>query len=769
MSHLHQPIQILLCTAIASFALADYRLAAQPWKPVEGQLLTPWAEQVSPQSPAGSPPWNEYPRPQLQRENWVNLNGLWEYAIVPATVNAPEKYDGQILVPYPIESALSGVKKQVGPDNALWYRRTFTLPALQEGQRLLLNFGAVDWECTVWVNETKLGTHKGGYDPFQFDITAALKPDQEQQVIVVRVWDPTDQGFQPRGKQVREPGGIWYTPVTGIWQTVWLEAVPEVYIRSLRIVPDVDNERAFVTVNVNGSDNATVSVRVAALSRGEENLPLTLPEHRGNAGSEIAVPILKPYKWTPESPWLYHLEITASSGSGKIDTVRSYLGMRKVGLIKDQDGFLRLGLNDEVLFHLGPLDQGWWPDGLYTAPTDAALRYDIEVTKQLGFNMCRKHVKVEPARWYYWCDRLGLMVWQDMPNGDRHIKPDEPDIERTPESADNFKREWKAIVDANYNHPSIVVWVPFNEGWGQFQTNEILAWTKEYDPTRLVDGPSGWTDRQSGDLHDMHRYPGPAMPAPESNRAVVLGEFGGLGWPVDGHLWWDKRNWGYRTYKSQQELQTQYELLIRRLRPLIYQGLAAAVYTQTTDVEGEVNGLMTYDRKVLKLDADRVRRLHERLYRPAPKQTVVIPTSQENPQTWRYTFTAPADDWMTASFDDSSWKEGSGGFGTPDTPGTVVRTRWDTKEIWLRRRVQLDPEKLHTIGLQVHHDEDTKVYLNGRLIAELAGYTTEYQSLELDEAVRSAVVAGENILAVHCKQTGGGQYIDLGILDFEEQ
>ena len=455
------------------------------------------------------------------------------------------------------------------------------------------------------------------------------------------------------------------------------------------------------------------------------------------------------------------------------DTVESYFGMRKIEVRRDEDGFNRLFLNNKSLFQFGPLDQGWWPDGLYTAPTDEALRYDIEVTKKLGFNMCRKHVKVEPARWYYWCDKLGLMVWQDMPNGDRHIGGNQPDLKRSAESAANYRREWKEVIDAYGNHPCIVAWVPFNEGWGQFETNKVLAWTKRYDPTRLLDGPSGWTDRGQGDMHDMHRYPGPAMPTPEEKRAVVLGEFGGLGLPLQGHLWWNKKNWGYRTYKSKDELRRNYDRLIKNLRPLIGKGLAAAIYTQTTDVEGEVNGLMTYDRGVIKLDSDHMAKMHARLYEPQPIfiTKVVVPTSEANGkgQMWRYTTNEPDSGWHKPYYDDSAWKQGAGGFGEPNTPGALVRTRWKTKQIWLRRTFDLKTVAFANLELRVHHDEDADIYINGQRVATLSGYQTGYVDVEFDDKSKQVIRRGVNTLAVHCRQTGGGQYIDVGLVDVIEQ
>jgi hypothetical protein len=404
---------------------------------------------------------------------------------------------------------------------------------------------------------------------------------------------------------------------------------------------------------------------------------------------------------------------------------------------------------------------------LYTAPTDAALAYDIEITKKLGMNMCRKHVKVEPARWYYHCDRLGLLVWQDMPSGDRYIRGNVPDIERSAESEAIFRREWREIMDFTHPFPSVITYVPFNEGWGQFKTNEIIEWTKKHDPTRLVDGPSGWTDRGAGDLHDMHMYPGPSMFPASENRVSVLGEFGGLGLPLPGHLWRENQNWGYRTYKTSEELQTNYEALIHKLLPLIGKGLAAAVYTQTTDVESEVNGLMTYDRKVIKLDVERIAALHKKLYQPQP--TIVtkplVATSETAPQRWRYTTSAPPDGWAEPEFDDAAWTHGSGGFGTPDTPGAVPRTRWNTKEIWLRRTVELGRFDPAHVQLRVHHDEDADVYFNGKLVARLGGHTMGYDEIILDEKARSALRKGENRIAVYCRQTRGGQYIDLGLVE----
>ena len=741
-------------------------IALAGWQPVEGQLLTRWAKDVSAEHVH-----SEYPRPQLMRQNWMNLNGLWDYAVCPKEADRPEKFEGQILVPYPIESALSGVKRAVGTTKRLWYRRTFKAPALVDGGRLLLHFGAVDWHAVIWVNGTKVGEHRGGYDPFTLDITESLV-QADMQELVVSVWDPTDAGYQPRGKQVSEPRGIWYTSVTGIWRTVWLEPAPRTHIAALKIVPDLARNSVAVTVQADGpTDGLQAKVTVLSVSKGDEKTKVSAISGKGLPGAPITLALADAKLWSPAEPWLYDCEISLMRGSTVVDRATSYFGMRSIAVGKGDGGFQRLLLNGKSLFQFGPLDQGWWPDGLYTAPTDEALRYDLEMTKRLGFNMIRKHVKVEPARWYYHCDRLGLLVWQDMPNGDGHIGRDKPDLVRTPESAENYRREYRAMIDSLHNHPCIVSWVPFNEGWGQFATNEILAWTKRYDPTRLVDSPSGWADRGTGDMNDIHRYPGPAMPELEKKRAAVLGEFGGLGLPIEGHLWWNKRNWGYRTYKTRAELQQHYEQLIARLRPLIGSGLAAAVYTQTTDVEGEVNGLMTYDRALVKHDIDRLAKLHAKLYLPQPvlKRTTLLPTSEKEPRTWRYTTVAPPGGWQQPHFDDASWKEGPGGFGRKGAPGAVIRSQWHTGEIWLRQRFNLTSTSFHGLHLRIHHDEDAQVYFNGQRVASVPDFAREYEDLPLGEAAARALRVGENTIAVHCRQTVGGQYIDVGIVDVQEQ
>jgi beta-galactosidase/beta-glucuronidase len=537
----------------------------------------------------------------MVRREWLNLNGLWDFAITTQDAAKSGDFSRQILVPFPVESALSGVMQSVSEHDRIWYRRSFEVPRAWTGRRVLLHFGAVDFDTTVWVNGQQAGHHRGGYDSFSFDITDLLGSSRDNQ-IVVGVSDPTDAGTQPRGKQVRKPGSIWYTPTSGIWQTVWLEPVNASYIKDLKITPDVDN--------------GSVTVKpITTINLGSCTIETTILDQRGSRvytasltpGGEIVMPVKNARLWSPESPYLYDLVVKLKLGDRTIDQVNSYFGMRKISVGKDEKGFTRLLLNNKPYFQFGPLDQGFWPDGLYTAPTDKALRYDIEMTKNLGFNMARKHVKVEPDRWYYWCDKLGLLVWQDMPSGDKYIRGDQPDITRTTESAQEFEAELEALVRTHANHPCIVMWVPFNEGWGQWDTPRVVEMIKKLDPTRLVDNTSGWTDRKVGDVMDMHKYPGPGAPAPETARASVLGEFGGLGLPVHGHTWQAEKNWGYRSYTNSVALTSAYLGLVEKLFPLIAEkGLSAAVYTQTTDVEIEVNGLMTYDRAEVKMDLKKI-------------------------------------------------------------------------------------------------------------------------------------------------------------------
>jgi beta-galactosidase/beta-glucuronidase len=578
---------------------------AQGWQPAGDKLKTQWAEKVDPTNPLP-----EYPRPMMVREQWKNLNGLWDYAILPKGSAMPATFDGKILVPFAIESSLSGVQKSVGADKELWYNRDFEVPGSWKDKQILLNFGAVDWKADIWLNDIQIGSHKGGYTPFSFDITPFLNQGKSQK-LTVRVWDPADEGFQPRGKQVTKPGGIWYTSVTGIWQTVWIEPVSINHLTQIKTIPNIDGNTVSVTA-FTSEKNTTGLIEVKIMDGST-----VISSGKGICGGEVLLSVPDAKLWSPEIPFLYDIEISLLQKGKAVDQVKSYFGMRKISTQKDENGIVRLQLNNKDYFQFGPLDQGWWPDGLYTAPTDEALKFDIVKTKEMGFNLIRKHVKVEPARWYYHCDREGILVWQDMPSGDGWAgwQTDKyftgTELVRSTESEENYKREWMEIIDLLISNPCIVTWVPFNEAWGQFKTVEICQFTKSYDPSRLVNPASGGNFFPVGDMLDIHHYPEPEMTLYDGSRANVLGEYGGIGLALDDHLWIKERNWGYVKYKNAQEATDAYIIFIEQLKKLINQGFSAAIYTQTTDVEIEINGLMTYDRNVVKMDESRIKKANQ--------------------------------------------------------------------------------------------------------------------------------------------------------------
>lgn len=587
-------------TAIAALAVAA--TATAQWKIAGDLIRTKWAEEINPDKVL-----QEYPRPKLQREQWLCLNGLWDYSITPASDPKPELAQGKILVPFPVESALSGVMREVTPKDAVWYDRDFTVPAAWKGKNVLLNFGAVDWKADVYVNGVMVLSHTGGYTPFSVDITDALLKGTKQH-LTVRVWDPSNLEDYPCGKQRFNPHGIWYTPVSGIWQTVWIEPVAsQNHIEE--VLSQSNLRRGEVTLQINAANN-TGTVDVQVLENGKCVLSTS-----ARPNMPFALGLEKMHLWDTEDPFLYTVKATLRYGDKCIDSVESYMAIREFTSQPDKTGNHRIFLNGKPLFLYGPLDQGWWPDGLYTAPSDEALLYDVEMTKKFGFNSIRKHIKVEPDRWYYHCDRLGMVVWQDMPsicNWDgaywgRNIMNGGTDRKFPQYTKDNFYKEWGEIISALRFHPSIGIWVPFNEAWSQFDTEYTAEWTKAQDPTRLVNAASGGNLRECGDIIDIHNYPAPALPVKSAERITVLGEYGGIGRPVKDHLWWnDKRNWGYVQFSSLEAVTDEYVKYAKMIIPFIPQGMSAAIYTQTTDVEGEVNGLMTYDRKVIKLDVDRV-------------------------------------------------------------------------------------------------------------------------------------------------------------------
>lgn len=747
--HAAAAIVLLLAFIVAA------QSSAEEWAPVKGKIMTRWAKEVSPDNALV-----EYPRPMMVRKEWMNLNGLWDYAVRARTEGRPMQYDGRILVPFPVESALSGVAKQVGDKNALWYQTKFKVPESWMKGRVLLHFGASDWETTVWVNNRLVGTHQGGYDPFTMDITDALNGTSGN--LIVQVWDPIDAGYQPRGKQVAQPQGIWYTSVTGLWQTVWIEPVPRSYVDSLKVVTDIDNEKLLLDVYAGGGgcdDGCSITVSV---KNGEKEFTGESNVKQGVASVTVKIPGAK--LWTPDNPFLYSMNVKLKKSEVASDSIDSYFGMRKIEVSKDAEGALRLFLNNKPLFHYGTLDQGWWPDGLYTAPTDAALKYDIEILKKFGFNMLRKHVKVEPDRLYYWCDKLGLLVWQDMPSGDAYIHPNDADITRTGQSARNYEHELKAMIDSLRNHPSIVMWVPFNEGWGQFDTARIVEWIKGYDPTRLVDNTSGWADRGVGDVWDAHIYPGPGTPGSDGVRAPVLGEYGGLGLPIRGHTWQDEKNWGYRSYVNQKQLTEAYVGLTKNLKFLAWDGLGASVYTQTSDVEVEVNGLMSYDREIIKVDPSAAAAAAVELFKPYPKNYVILADARKANSMWKYRFAPPSGNWSSKDYDDSKWKSGEGGFGDGKTNKFPTGTTWSGDGIWLRRTFELKEGNYSDLQLSIGRMQDAKVYINGVLAADLKGNGNGYEYVPISEEALKTIKPGLNVLAVSARQTVGSHYIDAGLI-----
>jgi beta-galactosidase len=587
----------------------------RPTKPFVSQLITTWGEQVTPRNA-----WTEHPRPQLVRDGWQNLNGNWDYAITPiAERTPPAAWDGRILVPFSLESRLGGVQRLLDASEALWYRRTFrVVPAA--GRRTLLNFEAVDYRCEVFVNRRPVGTHEGGHTPFFFDITDALRAGDNE--LLVRVEDETE-GWQLRGKQVRNARGIWYTQVSGIWQTVWLEQVAASYVEDLTITTDAGSGTITVRPKIGGSGGAR-TLRVVVSDAGR-----TVAETRGD-GASLSLVVKNARLWSPDSPHLYDLKVSLLDASGKaVDEVRSYAGIRTVGKVRDAEGHWRFTLNGQVVFHWGPLDQGWWPDGLLTPPSDAGMRSDIEFLKAAGFNMIRKHIKVEPRRYYYHCDRIGMMVWQDQVSGGpspkwTRLAPGPRDADWPDDHHAQFMLELERMIDTLESHPSIVAWVPFNESWGQHRTMEVGAFVARRDPTRLLNIASGGNFWPVGDIVDDHKYPHPGFsfdPARDERFIKVMGEFGGHGYPVPGNLWdAGRRNWGYGDLpKTEAEYKERYATSIRMLNDLRRQGIAGGVYTQTTDVEGEVNGLLTYDRRVAKIPAAELAELSRMLFAEAKK------------------------------------------------------------------------------------------------------------------------------------------------------
>lgn len=592
---------VIGCSTLTHCALAQ---APASWKMKPSPLQTRWAKEVNPSNALP-----EYPRPQMVRSNWENLNGLWNYTITKATEQSiPAAFEGQILVPFPLESALSGVGKTLRPDERLWYKKTFDKPAAKGNEKVILNFGAVDFSTVVFINGKKAGEHTGGYTSFQIDITSFLKDKGNE--LVVAVLDPTDQGDNPHGKQVLQPRNILYTGSSGIWQTVWLETVPEVHIASLKMTPQVDQGRLTLQVNVDGNP-ASYTVEAIATSKGA-----VVGSSKGSPNTTLQLAIPNAKLWSPNDPFLYDLSVRLLYKNKVVDTIGSYFGMRKIEIKKDETGQERIFLNNKYTYNLGVLDQGFWPEGLYTAPTDAALKFDVLAIKSMGFNTIRKHVKLEPSRWYFHCDKEGILVWQDMVTC-----PGTSQAARA-----NFEKENTATVTQLFNHPSIVCWVLFNEGWARYDQQRLTEGMKKMDPSRIINGHTGENyDRESpkdptqkwisSDLTDIHDYPGPGIAPALPGKARVLGEWGGVQVKTPNHQWNEADGWGYISIPAA-AFTSKYSFLNKHLKIFEEEGLSGSIYTEPFDVETEENGLLSYDREVIKIPVGKLRQIHSTLVAP---------------------------------------------------------------------------------------------------------------------------------------------------------
>lgn len=615
--------KIILAASAAALLLSLIPAAA--WSPAGDRIMTRWGKEVTPDNV-----WQSYPRPQLRREQWKNLNGLWNYSVTAQDAALSSvAFDGEILVPFAIESSLSGVGRAFQPTDKLWYRTTFSLDRSWKGKNIILHFGAVDYRCEVFVNGKSAGRHVGGNNSFSFDITRFVKTSSEN-TLVVAVTDPTNTEADTRGKQTLEPRGIWYTAVSGIWKTVWLEPVSPTSI--VKVVPqgDIATGRVSFAFDLRGAKGGE-TVAIEVLDGGK-----VIASYEGKP-DDAAVTVPDPVLWSPDCPKLYDFNVTLRRGSAVLDNASSYFALRQVSVVKDEMGNSRFALNGKALFQFGPLDQGWWPDGLLTPPSEEAMLYDMQVLKESGCNTIRKHIKVEPELYYYYADSLGLMMWQDMPAGfetakakEQHVGSSYPeDWDAPAEHEAQWKYEFAEMLDRLSFFPSITTWVVFNEGWGQFRTPQITEWVRSINCSdRLINSVTGWADRGVGDMYDVHNYPSTAMKLVNETggRISVLGEFGGLSLRVDGHLWNPENGWvPYRSTSENLDLMNSYTRLMYDLEALVAQGLSGAIYTQTTDVEIELNGYMTYDREVQKMSPAILNILHSRLYavKPAVYQTVI--------------------------------------------------------------------------------------------------------------------------------------------------
>ena len=762
-----------ICIIFTLVLLLEYSfIQAQNWAPVPGQIMTNWANDVTPENV-----WKEYPRPQMVRTDWLNLNGLWDFEITDRDTNKIAiNYARKILVPFCVESALSGIKETITGKQQMMYRRYFTVPSNWNQKYLILHFEAVDYETKVWVDGKYVGMHKGGYDHFQFDITGFLSKEQKHEIKIV-VWDPTNEGSQPIGKQALPAikNVTKYTATSGIWQTVWLEPINDVAIESIKIIPNIDNATISLQTKVVGATQGT-RIKIQAFDQGKE-----IASSIAADDELVSLQLNQPKLWSPTNPFLYDLKLSLVKDGKVVDEVSSYFGMRKISMGRDQEGYMRILLNNAIIYQLGPLDQGYWPDGILTPASDQALRYDIAYLKKIGANMDRMHMKVQPERWYYHCDQLGILVWQDMVSPTKFI-----DTKSNLNSSD-FELEHNITVDQLYNHPSIIQWVLFNESWGQYDTERLTAALKAKDPTRLVINASGWHDKKVGDIRDFHDYtihPAIALVTKNDERAMVLGEAGGFDLLIPGHLWTPdlktetklKTNWTIDfkkgVVKSADELIEKYTILLDDLFQLKKYGLNAVVYTQISDVEDEISGWMTYDRKVSKLPDTTFAALHQQFFKPTITGKYILPLSMNTAQQWNYRFTAPSNDWIKNTTI-ADFKLGEAPFGIESNNAHKVNTTWNTNSLFLNKEFTLTalPSKLSLVACNTGI---TDVYINGAYVMQFNNFLKNDPEVKISESLLSdkamkLLKVGVNQLSLKFNFPSVGKpvyYYDFGIKEY---
>jgi ribosomal protein S17E len=762
-----------ICIIFTLVLLLEYSfIQAQNWAPVPGQIMTNWANDVTPENV-----WKEYPRPQMVRTDWLNLNGLWDFEITDRDTNKIAiNYARKILVPFCVESALSGIKETITGKQQMMYRRYFTVPSNWNQKYLILHFEAVDYETKVWVDGKYVGMHKGGYDHFQFDITGFLSKEQKHEIKIV-VWDPTNEGSQPIGKQALPAikNVTKYTAISGIWQTVWLEPINDVAIESIKIIPNIDNATISLQTKVVGATQGT-RIKIQAFDQGKE-----IASSIAADDELVSLQLNQPKLWSPTNPFLYDLKLSLVKDGKVVDEVSSYFGMRKISMGRDQEGYMRILLNNEIIYQLGPLDQGYWPDGILTPASDQALRYDIAYLKKIGANMDRMHMKVQPERWYYHCDQLGILVWQDMVSPTKFIET------KSNLNPSDFELEHNITVDQLYNHPSIIQWVLFNESWGQYDTERLTAALKAKDPTRLVINASGWHDKKVGDIRDFHDYtihPAIALVTKNDERAMVLGEAGGFDLLIPGHLWTPdlktetklKTDWTIDfkkgVVKSADELIEKYTILLDDLFQLKKYGLNAVVYTQISDVEDEISGWMTYDRKVSKLPDTTFAALHQQFFKPTITGKYILPLSMNTAQQWNYRFTAPSNDWIKNTTI-ADFKLGEAPFGIESNNAHKVNTTWNTNSLFLNKEFTLTalPSKLSLVACNTGI---TDVYINGAYVMQFNNFLKNDPEVKISETLLSdkamkLLKVGVNQLSLKFNFPSVGKpvyYYDFGIKEY---